>query len=245
MDKPYYLIDFENVQPKALGCLKPGTSRIKVFVGAQQTKVMLDLARALQPFGLDAEYIQIAGSGPDAADFHIAYYIGCLSEREPRAAYRIVSKDTGFDPLVRHLLAKGVDCKRIPELASVSTRAAGGTGPREPSAIKSVGKALAPGAAKSATAKPASTSHISDVVDPPASPPVDKTPGLSSAAHAKAVRALLAKSTKPSKVSGLRASIKSWIKPALDDKAIDAVLQSLRDTRHIVVVGTKVTYPAR
>jgi len=245
MDKPYYLIDFENVQPKALDCLKPGTSRVKVFLGAQQTKVMLELVQTLQPFGSDAEYIQITGNGPDAVDFHIAYYIGCLSAREPGATFRIVSKDTGFDPLVRHLKAKGVDCKRIPELGPVSTPAAGATEAKKPNANKPADKAPAAVAAKPTVAKPAKTLRVSFVVDPSASTSTCETPRLSSAAHAKAVLALLAKSTKPSKVSGLRASIKSWLKPALDDKAIDAVLQSLKDTRDIVIVGTKVTYPSR
>ena len=83
MATPYYLIDFENVQPKALDRLQPGTSRIKVFLGQHQTKLMLDLVQALQPFGADAEYIPITGSGPDAVDFHIAYYIGRLSASEP------------------------------------------------------------------------------------------------------------------------------------------------------------------
>lgn len=247
MDKPYYLIDFENVQPKALDCLKPGTSCIKVFVGAQQTKVMLDLARALQPFGTDAEYIQITGSGPDAVDFHIAYYIGCLSAREPNAMFRIVSKDTGFDPLVRHLVAKGVDCRRIQELGPVSKPAKAATGVQKTSAAKAttVAPPSAPAAAKPAVAKPAKTASIKIVVEPPATASAPKVGACTSAAHAKAVLALLAKSTKPGTVSGLRASIKSWLRPALDEKAIDAVLQSLKDTQRIVIEGTKVTYPSR
>ncbi|MDR6990488.1 PIN domain-containing protein [Luteimonas sp. 3794] len=245
MDKPYYLIDFENVQPKALDCLKPGTSCIKVFVGAQQTKVMLDLARALQLFGTDAEYIQITGSGPDAVDFHIAYYIGCLSAREPNASFRIVSKDTGFDPLVRHLVAKGVDCKRIPEFGPVSKPAKAATGAQKTNAAKGAPVAPASAAAKPAVTKSAKTASIKIVVSPPASASATKVETRSSAAHAKSVLALLAKSTKPGKVSGLRASIKSWLGPALDEKAIDAVLQSLKDTQRIVIEGTKVRYPSR
>lgn len=54
--------------------------------------------------------------------------------------------------------------------------------------------------------------------------------------------ACLGKSTKPTKVSGLRSSIKSWFKPALDDKAVDAVLQSLQSSKKIVINGAKVTY---
>lgn len=245
MDKPYYLIDFENVQPKALDRLKPGASCIKVFLGAQQTKVMLDLVQALQPFGTDAEYIQITGSGPDAVDFHIAYYIGCLSAREPKAAFRIVSKDTGFDPLVRHLVAKGVDCRRIPELGPVAKPAPDIIGIAKPSAAKPAPAAPANVAPKKSVATQAKKSGIRIVVDPPKPAALPAAPALSSAAQAKSVIALLAKSSKPSKLAGLRASIKSWLKPALDDKTIDAVLQSLKDTKHIVVAGTKVTYPPR
>ena len=244
MDKPYYLIDFENVQPRALDRLEPGASRIKVFLGAQQNKVMLDLAQALQPFGTDAEYIQISGSGPDAVDFHIAYYIGCLSAREPGASFRIVSKDTGFDPLVRHLAAKGVDCKRVPELGPVPKSAAGAVGVKKPGEAKSVSAAPVSAAAKPAIAKPAKPPPIKIIVDPPAPTSLPQVQTRSSAAHAKSVLAFLAKSTKPGTVSALRASIRSWLKP-LDEKAIDAVLQSLKDTQRIVIDGAKVTYPSR
>jgi hypothetical protein len=65
---------------------------------------------------------------------------------------------------------------------------------------------------------------------------------LATAARVKFVLACLAKSTKPSKVSGLRSSIKSWFKPPLDDKAVDAVLQSLQSSKKISINGTKVTY---
>ena len=75
MGLPFVLIDFENVQPKVLDRLRPGSFRVKVFLGQHQSKLMLDLVQRLQPFGSDAEYIQIQGTGPDAVDFHIAFYV--------------------------------------------------------------------------------------------------------------------------------------------------------------------------
>ena len=114
MTTHFYLIDFENVQPKALDRLKAGTCQIKVFLGQQQTRLLLELVQALQPFGSDAEYIQIQGSGPDAVDFHIAFYIGLLASAHPGASFDIISKDKGFDPLVRHLAKLGIVCRRLP-----------------------------------------------------------------------------------------------------------------------------------
>jgi hypothetical protein len=53
---------------------------------------------------------------------------------------------------------------------------------------------------------------------------------------------LLKKSTKPAKLSSLKSSMKSWFKPPLDDKAVDAIVQSLQSSKKIVVSGTKVAY---
>lgn len=228
MGKPYYLIDFENVQPKALDRLKVGESCIKVFLGQQQTKLMLDLVQALQPFGADAEYIAISGSGPDAVDFHIAFYIGQLSVVEPSSTFRIISKDRGFDPLVRHLNARGIACQRLAEIPVDTARTSSGTP-----------KPLAKPAKKAAAKKPAK--NVIVTVEP--LPRAAKTSqSVATAAQVKVVLACLAKTTKPSKVSGLRSSIKSWFKPPLDDKEVDVVLQTLQSSKKISVNGTKVAY---
>lgn len=79
----------------------------------------MDLAAELQPFGQDVEYICIEGTGKNALDFHIAYYIGRLSADLPGSIFHIVSKDTGFDPLVKHLKAKNIICHRVTSLKEV------------------------------------------------------------------------------------------------------------------------------
>lgn len=244
MAKPYYLIDFENVQPKALGLLKPGESRIKVFLGQQQTKLMLELVQALQPFGADAEYIAIAGNGPDAVDFHIAYYIGRIAVEEPGAAFHIVSGDTGFDPLVRHLTAKGITCKRMPALPGTVPVKAASAAKAAPKPAPQPAKKAAKKSAAKASPSPAAEKATRNVVVTiePANPPTGASPAVSATARAKVVAAYLARSTKPAKVAGLRASIRSWFKPAPDDAAIDAVLHRLVATKQITINGTTVTY---
>jgi len=109
----YILIDFENVQPKDLSVFDAEHFKIIVFVGANQKKVPIELAKALQPFGSKAEYIQITGSGSNALDFHIAFYIGWLVKQDSSAHFYIISKDKGFDPLIRHLKAKGIPVTRL------------------------------------------------------------------------------------------------------------------------------------
>ena len=94
--------------------------------------------------------------------------------------------------------------------------------------------------AKKAASKKKPAKKVVVTVDP--APPLARTQASATVAQVKVVLACLAKSTKPSKVSGLRASIKSWFKPPLDDKAVDAVLQSLQSSKKITVAGTKVAY---
>ena len=109
----YILIDFENVQPKDLSVFDAEQFKIIVFVGASQKKLPIELAKALQPFGSKAEYIQITGSGSNALDFHIAFYIGWLVKQDSSAHFYIISKDKGFDPLIRHLKARGIPVSRL------------------------------------------------------------------------------------------------------------------------------------
>jgi hypothetical protein len=116
MKNKYILIDYENVQPKSLAILDSQDVRVFVFVGELQSKIPFELASALQRLGSKAEYVKIGGNGPNALDFHIAFYIGKLSERDPDGSFQIVSKDTGFDPLVKHLNSHNIHAKRSKDL---------------------------------------------------------------------------------------------------------------------------------
>lgn len=115
----YVLIDYENVQPKNLMLLEGEHFRVKVFIGASIAKLPVELVTAMQSLGDRAEYIRIAGNGPNALDFHIAYYIGHLAVNSSDAFFHIISKDTGFDPLIAHLKDRNIFCKRSATLDGI------------------------------------------------------------------------------------------------------------------------------
>ena len=100
-----------------------------VFVGANQAKVPFEVAQAMQSMGSKAEYIKITSNGSNALDFHIAFYIGLLAAADPTAFFHIISKDTGFDPLIAHLKMKKILAARetsindIPLIKTASTKA--------------------------------------------------------------------------------------------------------------------------
>lgn len=119
MNTNYLLIDYENVQPSTLALLSGYPFKVLVFVGASQSKVSLEFAKALQALGSDAEYVQISGSGSNALDFHIAYTIGELSKIDPAAYFHIISKDSGFDPLITYARKRGVFISRSKDIADI------------------------------------------------------------------------------------------------------------------------------
>lgn len=115
----YVLIDFENTQPGNLELLKKHPFKVLVFVGANQSKLPFELVSAMQALGDSGQYVKIAGSGKNALDFHIAYYIGELAAGEPGAFFHIVSRDTGFDPLIQHLKSRKIRVQRERDLAEI------------------------------------------------------------------------------------------------------------------------------
>jgi hypothetical protein len=115
----YVLIDYENVQPDDIATLQHEHVRVIVFVGPHQTKIAFETAVALQRMGAHAEYVRLSGGGSNALDFHIAYYLGQLATKEPTAYFHIVSRDTGFDPLVKHLKERKLRACRVQTIGEI------------------------------------------------------------------------------------------------------------------------------
>jgi hypothetical protein len=261
--KPHYvLVDFENVQPRNLGLLRGGGFRIKVFLGSQQGKLDLDFVRALQSFGEDAEYIQMAGTGKNALDFHLAYFLGKLSAEHPQAAFSIISRDTGFDPLVRYLKSQGIDCKRsaavtdIPHLKSQAAAPvlAPAPTPAPPRRAAKAAAAIAapprPAAAPPRTAAPAQKA----VPAPrPAAAPAKAArkaaskpkPPAFEPARLELVLHNLRKRDKglPKTLRTLRSTLASLlVKPAARDGEADALLEEMQRRGLVTVDGSRVAY---
>lgn len=159
MPTHYVLIDYENVQPKTLAALETVEFRVLLLVGANQPKVRYEVAAAMQRFGPRAEYIKISGSGRNALDFHIAYYIGHLSARDKSAHFHIISHDTGFDPLIHHLRSRKVwavrsrkieempmfkasQCQTLPDRVSVAVSCLMQQGTSKPRTVKTLTRAI-------------------------------------------------------------------------------------------------------
>jgi hypothetical protein len=109
----YILVDFENIQSINLASLPNDKFAIRIFVGKSQNKIQFELVEQMQRFGELAEWIKIEGNGPNALDFHIAFTLGALTSVDCDANYFVISKDTGFDPLIETLKKNGMKCQRL------------------------------------------------------------------------------------------------------------------------------------
>jgi hypothetical protein len=121
MPKHVYLIDYENIQNLDLTPLLDQDVLIKVFCGENQKYTGKFFDSAME-FGKEKmDRIEISGSGKNAADFHIAYFIGKLSKELIEPHFHIISKDTGFKPLVDYLTQKDkVACQQESKIAVVA-----------------------------------------------------------------------------------------------------------------------------
>ena len=104
---------------------------------------------ALHALGTNPEYVLLESAGSNALDFHIAYYIGLLSVQDPTARFNIISKDTGFDPLIKHLKRRGVIAQRLPSITTIPS-----VKPVPPSAIGDHFQSAVAHLSKLKTAKP-------------------------------------------------------------------------------------------
>ncbi len=115
-------IDYENVTQVKLANLQQPNLKIFIFVGCAQVKIPFELVRETHQLGAAVEWIGVEEIGPNALDFHIAFYLGQISLQCPTSNYVILSRDRGFDPLIQHLGNLGFACRRIDNLELLSGR---------------------------------------------------------------------------------------------------------------------------
>lgn len=121
MQEHYVFVDFENAHLGNIGLLSNNTRklRIKVFLGPHHCSIPLTLARALQPLGTGAEYVQLDQGRRNAIDFNIAFQLGEAAIQHPDAQFSILSSDPGFNEIIGSLKAKGIDCAIFSDLETM------------------------------------------------------------------------------------------------------------------------------
>ncbi|HOO88090.1 MAG TPA: PIN domain-containing protein [Synergistales bacterium] len=112
-------IDYENLPGVHIEDVE-GT-KFLIFIGENQKKIPTDTIVRMQPLGERVEWISISGVGRNALDFHIAYYLAKYHTNNTVTHY-ILSKDAGYDPLIKHVVKFGQRVKRIITLEEIKEK---------------------------------------------------------------------------------------------------------------------------
>ncbi|MES2626295.1 MAG: PIN domain-containing protein [Pseudomonadota bacterium] len=219
MKTSYVLIDYENVQVKSLLLLQGGDFHVTVFLGPKNARLPVDLVLAMKDLGDKADYIRLETSSANALDFHITYYLGVLVADDPGGSFHIISKDTGFDSLIKHLLLKKIDCKRSISIEQMPCFAKLDTAPAPAPKTRAAAKA------KKATAvAPVSVSHFEQLVEKASSDLIKR------------------KKAPPGTYGKLLSTVHAKCGKSVPETEIEAVIQELIKRGMVKVEGTKVSY---
>lgn len=133
------LVDYENVHQLDLSRLDDSTNAV-IFVGAGQNAIPIELVTSTQKLGTRVEWQRAEGNGRNALDFHIACHLGRVLEKSPLVHCIVLSKDKGYDPLLRHLNKMGLKCKRINSLLELDPKSASVDDPNYKRVVEVLGK---------------------------------------------------------------------------------------------------------
>ena len=116
----HILIDFENVRGMDTALLLDSNVTFTLLLGAGQTKLGIELVQELLLHATSVQLVRLTSRGKNALDFALAYYLGQAVAMMPQAAFYIISKDTGFDPLIEHLLTRNIRIARHEDFAQIA-----------------------------------------------------------------------------------------------------------------------------
>ena len=142
MKELHALVDFENVQPslEALAKLAPGFTDVWLFHGPHQAKQ----AQAFAASHARVTLVPRSGQGPNALDFHLAFYLGYVAAKHPDAELVVVANDRGYDPMLAHARMLKFRARRVGYKAPAAKKVA---------AAKPAASVAVPVVAKKAAAK--------------------------------------------------------------------------------------------
>jgi NTP pyrophosphatase (non-canonical NTP hydrolase) len=96
----HVLVDWENVQPKGadIKALVPDVSDVWIFHGVNQKKADANQGA----FGENLTMVPVTRPGKNALDFHLSFYMGYITSRNPGARIVVISNDLGYGPMLGH-----------------------------------------------------------------------------------------------------------------------------------------------
>lgn len=126
----YIFIDYENVSESDLSRISGKPVRVFMILGTRHKKLPTSLFLFAQDHPEQVRILQTPVEGRNALDFVLTLELGRILTSDPEGYFHIVSRDTDFDSVVRHLkgekklIARHASLADIPALRTPAERLA-------------------------------------------------------------------------------------------------------------------------
>jgi hypothetical protein len=126
----YIFIDYENVCESDLSRISGKPVRVFMILGTRHTKLPTSLFLFAQNHPEQVRIIQTPVEGRNALDFVLTFELARIFASDPAGYFHIVSKDTDFESVIRHLnhetkfIARQSSLSEIPALRTPEERVA-------------------------------------------------------------------------------------------------------------------------
>ena len=113
-----FLIDYENVSSSGLDGLETLTAQdtIYIFYTENADRLTFDAHRRLMECAANVQYFKVETGSKNALDFQLVSYLGYLVHGNRQSRYYIISKDAGFDSVIKFWAKLNVSVQRVPNL---------------------------------------------------------------------------------------------------------------------------------
>lgn len=108
----HIFVDYENVQQLDLSLIAAANVKFTLLIGPRQAKLATDLVEKMIEHSSSVNLVRLKSAAKNAVDFALAYYLGRAALADPGACFHIISKDTGYDPLIDHLRGLHIKVRR-------------------------------------------------------------------------------------------------------------------------------------
>lgn len=225
----HVLVDWENVQPKDTEILAmvPDVTDVWIFHGKQQKKV--DAHQ--KAFSDHLTLVPVSRAGKNALDFHLSFYMGYITSRNPEARIVIVANDQGYGPMLDHAKELGFDARQVGFGPTPKKAPAKKAPAKTPKAGSATGAASAKSVPKAAAKKapPKKTAPAKSVAPTPALKPSAKAKAPAAKRQTPVKKTTTAKTPLAAKTDRSRETSQE---SSASDKDYDHVLKSLRKTKN-------------
>ena len=98
----YVFVDYENVHEIDVTLIGKKTVYLTILIGPN-CKLNGAVVDELLKHPTSVQLVRLSSSADDALDITLAFYLGKAANADPAAYFHIISKDTGFGPMIDHL----------------------------------------------------------------------------------------------------------------------------------------------